>query len=133
MRCLDATILIDILRRVPAARTKIEELERDGPLVTTEIGAFELYLGVERYGDRRREEEARKVASLLDQMDTLPFDRAGALRTAQLSWELKRRGRTIGLLDLLTAGIALGHGHDTIVTRDAGDFERVPGVDVETY
>ena len=133
MPCLDATILIDILRRVPAARAKIEELERGGPLLTTEIGAYELYLGIERFGARRRDEEARKVADLLAQVDALPFDRASTIRTAQLSWDLKRRGQTIGLLDLLTAGIALGHGHDTIVTRDQEDFRRVPRIRVETY
>ena len=133
MRCLDSTILIDMLRRVPAARAKVEELEREGPLVTTEVGAYELYLGVERYGGRRREEETRKVADLLDQMETLPFDRASAIHTARLSWDLKRSGQTIGVLDLLTAGTALAHGHDTVVTRDEGDFRRVPGIRVETY
>lgn len=133
MRCLDATILVDMLRRVPAARAKVEELERDGPLLTTEIGAYELYLGVERLQGRRHEEERGRVEDLLAQTDVLSFDRASSIRCARLSWELRRRGQTVGLLDLMTAGIALGHGHGTIVTRDREGFQRIPGLRVETY
>lgn len=133
MPCLDATILIDVLRKVPEARAKIEELEREGPLITTEIGAYELYLGVERHQGRRQDEEREKVEDLLAQTDVLPFDRASAIRGARISWELRGRGQSVGALDLLTAAIALGHGHGTIVTRDREDFQRIPGIRVETY
>jgi len=133
LRTLDSSILIDFLRDLPAAKRKLAELEQEHRLVTTEVGAFELYLGVEHLGARRRERERGRVKSLLEPMDVLPLERRGAIRAAEIAGEVRRRGRSVGLADLLTAAIALGHGGDTIVTRDVEDFRRVPGIRVETY
>ena len=133
MRFLDTTFLVDILRNIPVAIEKLRGLEAAGPLVTTEVVAYELYLGIQHIGRKRREAEAARIEETLAQTDVLPFDRPSAIRAAELSAELRRRGHTIGILDLLIASTALAHGGEALVTRDAADFQRVPGILVETY
>lgn len=108
-------------------------LEAEEPLRTTEVGAFEIYLGVQHLGEARRAAEETRVKELLDQMDVLPFERRSAIRAAEIAGTIRRHGQTVTLADLFTAAIALGHGCDTIVTRDVADFRRVPELRVETY
>lgn len=133
MKVLDATILVDVLRRVPAAKRMVERLEQLGPLTATEIGSCEIYLGAQRMGARRKESEMTRINDLLDQMNVLPFERRSAIRAAEIGADLRRRGQTIGVMDLFTAAIALGHGATSIVTRNATEFRRIPGLRVETY
>ncbi len=46
--------------------------------------------------------------------------------------ELRRRGQVIATMDLLIATAALGH-EAPLVTRNARDFDRVPGLLVIGY
>ena len=133
MRCLDSTILIDVLRDLPAAKARVQAIEEEEPLRATEIGSFELYLGVQHLRNARRAKEEKRIKDLLDQMDLLPFERRSAIRAAGIAGAIRGRGQTISLADLFTAAVALGHGCNTIVTRDVVDFQRVPGLRVETY
>jgi len=100
-------------------------------LGTTEVNAFEL--AVSAFPDGRRDSvKLAQVQRVLDRLDVLILDRKGALRAAELVSKLRARGRTVGVLDALVAGIALESGYNTIVTRDE-DFRRIPGMKVETY
>jgi tRNA(fMet)-specific endonuclease VapC len=58
----------------------------------------------------------------------LPWDAAAA----DLFLKLRRQGVRIGSMDLKIACIALAHG-GTLLTRNSGDFARVPGLTVEDW
>lgn len=132
MRLLDTTFLVDSLRRNEGARQIILAMEEAGERgATTEVNAFELLLGAYRRG-RPNARRLSEIEKLLDRLDVLPLDRAAASRAAAILSMLRTRGRDIGLLDALIAGIGLASGIDTIVTRDEG-FRRVPGLQVQTY
>ena len=133
MKVLDTTILVDVLRNVPAAVEKVRALEAEGPIATTEIVAYELHHGIQHVGRRRRDAEAGRIEELLAQADVLPFDRRSAIRAAEISGELRRRGQTVGIMDLLIAAGALALGAEALVTRDASGFRHVGGLRVETY
>jgi hypothetical protein len=57
---------------------------------------------------------------------------AGTLRVSFWPDPLKERGELIGANDLWIAAAALRHG-EALVTRNARDFHRVPGLQVLTY
>lgn len=101
------------------------------PPATTEVNAFELFAGAHRAG-RPDPVKLAQVQRLLSRLDVLILDRGGAVRAAELASRVQATGRTIGVLGILVAGIALASGYDTIVTRDQ-DFRRIPGMKVETY
>lgn len=132
MRLLDTTVLVDFMRRRPEARRVVQEIEDAGERnVTTEINAFEILEGAFPDGKPDRAKFAH-VQQILQRMDVLDLDRAGAARAAEIAARLRASGRRIGVLDVLVAGIALASGFDTIVTRDE-DFRRIHGLKVETY
>jgi tRNA(fMet)-specific endonuclease VapC len=131
MKCLDTSVLIDITRDSQEAQRAAESALAEGA-VTTELNAFELFSGAHHRGvPVRREMEAAGIA--LRGLDILPLTRAAALKGAAIVSLLRSRGQDMGALDILVAAITLAHGIDTIVTRDAAHFRRVPGLRVETY
>ena len=131
MKCLDTSVLIDLTRDVPGPVRAIEAAIAEGA-VTTELNAFELYAGVHERG-RPVPRALDAVERILRRMDVLPLNRRASLRGAEIASLLRSRGQDVGGLDVLIAAIALSHGIDTIVTEDASDFRRIPGLRVETY
>jgi predicted nucleic acid-binding protein len=74
MLVLDTAILIDALRRKEAALRKIAELEKtEETICTTQINAFELYMGA--YLPTKSDEDVQKVKRLLDAFVVLPIKR----------------------------------------------------------
>jgi len=131
MKCLDTSLLIDITRDHPAAQRAARAALLDGA-VTTEINAFELYVGAHEAGQPvLRKMEAAETA--LRGLDILPLTHRAALKAAETGSLLRSRGQEVGALDVLIAAIAQTNGVDTVVTADAEDFRRIPGIRVETY
>ncbi len=131
MKCLDTSLLIDITRDNPGAQRAAREALLDGA-VTTEINVFELYVGAYRGGQPvPRKMEA--AATVLRGLDILPLTHRATLKAAETASWLRSRGQEMGALDVLIAAIALTNGVDTVVTIDAEDFGRIPGIRVETY
>ncbi|TAF99894.1 MAG: type II toxin-antitoxin system VapC family toxin [Betaproteobacteria bacterium] len=62
----------------------------------------------------------------------LPLTRFEATHAARIRASLEAGGKPIGPLDTLIAGIALAHGA-TLVTRNADEFSRVPGLAVDNW
>ena len=131
MKCLDTSVLIDLTRDVPSAVRAVEEAIVGGA-VTTEVNAFELYAGAHERG-RPVPRDLDAVERVLRRIDILPLNRRASLRGAEIASLLRSRGQDIGGLDVLIAAIALSHGIEIIVTEDAADFRRIPGLHVETY
>lgn len=131
MKCLDTSLLIDITRGQREAQQAAEAALAEGA-VTTELNAFELFTGAHHRG-RPIPREMEAAGTALRGLDILALTRAAALKGAAIVSILRSQGQDIGALDVLIAAIALTHGVDTIVTKDATHFRRVPGLRVETY
>lgn len=128
---LDTTVLVDLLRGDGDARDRVGELEQGGSLLWVPVPAvFELFEGIER-ADRPEDERAR-VEDVLDGYTVLGLQPHHARRAGTISGRLARRGRMLDPIDVQIAGMALAEGRP-VLTRDTGDFERVAGLDVETY
>lgn len=86
--------------------------------------------GARKYGDPVKREA--RIETTLNPFPNLLFDLNAARRFARIRDELERAGQVIGGNDLMIAAIALVHGL-TVVTHDCGEFERVPGLQVEDW
>ncbi|MFB6294840.1 MAG: PIN domain-containing protein, partial [Candidatus Nanohaloarchaea archaeon] len=78
------------------------------------------------------EDEQAAVLQFLEDFASFPFDRAAALTAGDISAELAGDGRMIDAEDIMIGAIALEHG-EPVVTADADHFQRISGLDVETY
>ena len=72
------------------------------------------------------------IEQLLALIPSLPVTRPIANRAAELRADFAAAGAPIGPYDLLIAATALEH-NATLVTHNARDFARVPGLSVEDW
>lgn len=129
---LDTNVLSEMMRKRPAPSV-IERLAQvsAGDLYTSVICVTEL-----RYGAQRHPQGSsiwtRTETDILPRLQILPLSLPGAVRAGDLLAELARRGEPIGIEDVLIAATALEVGL-TAVTRNLKHFERIPGLQSESW
>ena len=127
---LDSTFVHDVVHEDDAALNRLVELsEANTPVALSALTVFEVGVGLRGETAQYRERFDEKVADLV----VLPVAEADARRALAIQHELLDRGERIGSQDVLIAGTALGSADPRVLTRNAGEFERVEGLDVETY
>lgn len=78
------------------------------------------------------EKNQSRLRELFSVLPCLPFEEAAADVCGEVRAVLARQGRPIGPYDLQIAAIAL-QANLTVVTRNVGEFERVPGLSVANW
>jgi tRNA(fMet)-specific endonuclease VapC len=128
VRALDATYCFDLLRGDAGARDRAVEWENQKELLAIPAPAFTEFL---RSGYRRGGRLLERSLTLTRRLEVLPLEGDSAEDAARLGGALDQRGLSVANIDLLIAAIARKH-HAILVTRDE-DFQRVPGLHLETY
>lgn len=129
---IDSSILIDAERGRLELGSQISE-RPDEEFFLSAVSASELLHGVHRAGDPvTRARRSAFVEALLAELPVLPLDILAARTHARLWAELASEGTAVGAQDLWIAATCVGRGL-TLVTGDARDFERVPGLEMEVW
>jgi tRNA(fMet)-specific endonuclease VapC len=126
---LDTNILIAALKGHPAVRARLEST----PLESLRLSAVvlgELEFGAEKsaYAERNRS----RLTELTRRLPLLGLDAETAACYGRIRSHLERLGTPIGANDLWIAAQAQRHGA-TVVTDNLREFERVPGLGVESW
>ena len=126
---LDTNTLSDLIRH-PQGRVadRIAAVGED-TICSSIIVAAELRYGATKAGSRKL---ADRVDIILSALEILPLEIPADRQYAAVRWDLTRRGTPIGPNDLLIAAHALSLGL-TVVTANAREFSRVPGLSVENW
>jgi tRNA(fMet)-specific endonuclease VapC len=131
-KLLDTNICIEVLRGRSAMVSRFSsEFAEGGDLRISTITVFELVYGAARSG--REGGEVAKIARFIEggpapvNLDQTDAESAGRVRA-----DLTSRGLIIGAYDLLIAGQALARGW-TVVSANIREFERVQGLNVESW
>jgi predicted nucleic acid-binding protein len=128
MASLDSTFLIDLLRRVPSAVGRLEQLERHRePRFITPPAATEVMVGAHAFGGK----SLQAAEELIRSLQWLEFDWESCRLAGRIEADLIARGEPMSASDLFIAAVSLRHGQ-RLITRDRG-FDRIPGLKVETY
>ena len=112
---LDSTVLIDMLRDRSNRRSLIRDLATNGEQLTTSA----MNVG-EVYGGTLPAEE-RITGALLGSLEIYPISASIARRAGSLQFAWARKGRTLGLPDMIVAATALEYGL-TLMTDNRKDF-----------
>lgn len=129
---IDASVLIGFERSHATIEQRIAGRE-DEEFFLSVVTASELLHGVHRAkaGDVR----ARRLAfveAVLSRFPLLSIDLPTARTHAQLWAQLASTGKMIGPHDLWLAAACVAHGL-TLVTGNVREFERVPGLEIESW
>lgn len=121
--CLDANILIEVLRRRDPVLSRWQaSVGQASPLVLSSLVLHELEAGVEL--SARPAPHRAQLHALLAFAEVVEFDAEDARVAGRVRARLQRAGQPIGPLDTLIAGHALARGW-TMVTCNIRHFGRI--------
>jgi tRNA(fMet)-specific endonuclease VapC len=128
---LDTDTCIYLLNGNGAIKARISEVGLGAVAVSIPTVA-ELFFGA--FNSSRPVANLARIRSFLSPPGPalLPFDERSAEHFGRFKADLRRRGITIGDVDLMIAGIAATHSL-TIVTNNTGHFEDVPEISVTNW
>ncbi len=130
---LDTNTAIAALNGRPSVRACLDEMRGAGAALAMSVVAYyELMYGAA--ASERRAENEEKIALFLASggIALLFFEEEDAREAASIRAHLKRSGTPIGPYDVLIAAQARRRGA-TLVTANAREFERVPGLMVTDW
>jgi predicted nucleic acid-binding protein len=131
---LDSSFLIDVLREssreAPGPASFLLRKLEDEDLAISIFVECELYAGAEMA--RNPDKELEKVESLLDALMVDPPHEQFSRTYGKVLAKMERSGQRVATMDLLIAVAALC-SEATLVTRNAKDFSRIPGLKILTY
>jgi tRNA(fMet)-specific endonuclease VapC len=126
---LDTNILSDLVRHPQGVvATRISEAG-EATVCTSIIVAAELRFGAAKSGSKKL---ADRIELILSALEVVPLEPPADRCYGDLRHYLVRRGAPMGPNDMLIAAHALAAGL-TVVTDNAGEFSRVPGLTVENW
>ena len=129
---IDTSVLIAYERAQVDLGTRIGDTEDDTAYLSV-ITASELLHGIWRAVDPNiRTRRTAFVEAVLRELPVLDIDLSVARIHAQLWAAQQATGRAIGPHDLWLAATCIAHGFK-IATRNAREFARVPGLQVELW
>ena len=118
---VDTSVWVEFLRGGRGGDSSVvEDLIRSSQAVTCGMVLAELLAGVRDAEDRRQLQEA------LAGLDYLETREQTWRRAGELAAELRSKGRTLPMSDLIVAALAIEHGL-TVLTADS-HFRHIPGV-----
>ncbi len=130
---LDTDTLSGLMRRspAPALLRRVASVPPEDQ-ATSSITLGELLYGAHRLGERGRALLDKVAATVANNLPVLAFDDRAAREYGRLRADLEQQGTPIGDADMRIASIALVHGL-TVVTGNIRHFQRVPGIQVESW
>lgn len=126
---LDTKILSDLVRHPQGSVAARIATAGENTICTSIVVAAELRFGAVKSGSKKL---ADRVDLILSALETLPLEVPADRHYGELRHHLTRQGVLIGPNDLLIAAHALSAGL-TVVTANASEFSRVPGLHVENW
>ena len=121
MHVLDSSALIEAIEEGPLAQ-KVEDVLKDGALITTSICMHELLVGAST------EKECFVLEGLFSKMRILEFDAKAAKISSRIENRLTKEGKKIGSVDCLIAGICIAN--DAVLVSFDEHFQRIPGLKI---
>lgn len=131
MACLDTSFIIDFLRGNQDAKLAFDELianQETISIATPTLMELQTSLAL----NTRPTPEDQLVDKIKGSAILLPLDHESAARAGDIEAALILAGETIPPLDIMIGAIALQH-NESLLTRNAKHFKRIPGLDVRTY
>lgn len=126
---LDTNICIYVIKNYPPKlRERFNQLAEQ--LCMSSVTLAELHYGAEK--STRRLENLQAIEQFCARLEVLAFPAKAAAHFGQIRADVERRGKPVGPLDMLIGAHARAEGL-IVVTNNAREFGRLPGVRVENW
>lgn len=112
--CLDTDICIEIINDTSLGKEAIEKI-KDFQIFISTISIFELYL---------RESNIDKIDFFINKFFILPFDDSCAVKSSEMTKELKKKGKIIDFRDIFIAATCVIN-NCSFITLNRKHFENI--------
>ena len=112
----------------PEAIEKIKQINETQFITTPTI--FELWSGIAQ--SKKPVQEKKKILAVLESQLVLNLDKESSEEAGEIDGTLIKEGQQIDPEDSMIAGIAKAYG-EKILTRNVSHFDRIKGIEIETY
>ena len=121
---VDANVLSEPTRAQPDSKVVAWLTTHEGDFVVDSIILGELSIGILSLPrGRKRAQLEQWFEAVVKAIECLPWDAPVSLRWARLVVELKKKGRSLPVMDAMIAATALEHDL-IVVTRNVRDFQK---------
>ena len=127
---IDTNICIYIINKRPAAVIKKFKQFQLGKIGISTITVSELQYGVAKSTYRKKNEV--RLEEFLAPLVILTYDQAAARVYGDIRFQLEKRGRLIGPLDLLIAAHAISQNL-VLITNNNKEFKRIKKLKIENW
>lgn len=128
---LDSSFLVDVQNGVESALEQARTIEASGsPRRVPHVVLYDLYVGVGK-GPRDERNRAR-IEEVVQSLVLEPTTTSIVRRAGELEGSLQREDGGVGAVDAIVGATARSYG-EPVVTDDVQHFERMDGVEVQTY
>ena len=127
---LDTNICIHAIKRNEPEIVRRLERTRPRDVAISGVVAAELWTGVIKSRERRRNEQA--LNDFLAFVEVLDWPSEAAPVYGEIRAALEAKGRPIGAMDLLIAAHTI-HAHAVLAARNRDEFARVDGLRIESW
>ncbi|WP_207587022.1 PIN domain-containing protein [Halomontanus rarus] len=128
---VDTNVLIRVMQDNEQATRKIADLEdQHVRLRLSSVSQFELYHSIERVNNPA--ERRRKIEAVLESKPTYPADDAVMKKAGRIDGKLTADGCAVGIGDTIIGATALVH-EEPVLTENVEHFERIDGLEIESY
>jgi len=125
---LDTNTIVHYIKGNPGVVRRLQA-SSPGELAVPSIVVYELERGTLQAKSTKRRS---LIATVLEQLEVVPFDQHAASETARIHTELQAKGDLIGPMDLLIAGIARSR-ESVLITNNTTEFRRVKGLKTQDW
>ena len=127
---LDTTALIDMYKNDEKLIQALQSLNQE--LFLNDLTYLELLAGLNPQNKQHQKEEAFYDKHYA-QIKSFSFTKQAAKQARNILWELKKKGKTISVMDATIIAIYQDNNVHTILTRNKKDFSDIPQIKVLTY
>ena len=130
MVCLETSFIIDFFRGEEKARSLYQRFKSENEtLSVTTPTIMELISGasLEKTG-KEKEETIEFLSSLI----ILSLDKESSILAGEIEGSLIMAGETVPAVDIMIGAIAK-HNKETLITRNKKHFEKIKGLEIESY
>ena len=127
---LDTSSVIDFFKGDDSLKELLESVNE--PIVVNQIIYLEAMFGLDSDNKKHNNEELF-YDDLFNSLINFELDSSASKKSANIFWELRKRGKIIEAFDCAIAGIYLVNGVDKIITRNVKHFEKIKGLKVMSY
>jgi tRNA(fMet)-specific endonuclease VapC len=105
-------------------------IQYTGQLAMSSVTLAELYAGAYKHSQVNR--LLGLIGDLLQEVQVIDFDSAGAEKFGQVRGTLLQQGISVPTADLMIASAALVHNL-TLVTHNTADYQNIPGLRLDDW